>query len=166
MSGLPNKFRRDEAGVAAVELGLVTPVFLLLFLSSIELGHMIYYSITIEKGLRSAVTYAGRMLEHDATIIQNTKNIVMTGNPTGTKPYLVPGWNDPDASVVFTVTPFTKVGAGGVTAEVSVVSVTAKVPYVPVVGMLIPALETLMKDSASKGKVFITLTHQQALIGN
>ena len=166
MLDLLNRFRRNENGIATVELAVVTPIFLLMFLSSIELGHMIWYSITVEKGLRSAVTYAGRIEVHDATTRQNVKNIVMTGSPTGTA-FLVAGWNDPDAQVLFeekTYTTTTLTGTGN-TVEV-VMSVTADVPYVSVVGVIIPALEYLMRRSMRNGKLFITLTHQQAIIGN
>jgi hypothetical protein len=168
MFDLLNKFRRNEGGIAVTELALVTPIFLMMFLSTIELGHMIYYSISIEKGLRSGVTYAGRVETHNETTIQNTKNIVKTGEPSGTDPYLVPGWAKDGASVIFEQRIYTdtaKTGIADVTA--SVVVVTADVPYVPVVGgVLIPALEALMKKQFRKGDIYITLTHEQAIIGN
>jgi hypothetical protein len=44
--------------------------------------------------------------------------------------------------------------------------VTADVPYVPVVGVLIPALEYLMSSQFRDGELYITLTHEQAIIGN
>ncbi len=167
MFALLNKFRRSEDGIAVTELAVVTPIFLLMFLSTIELGHMIWYSITVEKGLRSAVTYAGRVELHDAETIQQTKNIVMTGGPTGTAPYLVSGWSDPAASVIFSQRVYTQPMTGGSEdiAEV-VTSVTADVPYVPVVGVLVPALEYLMKTNFHDGQLYITLTHEQAIIGN
>ena len=167
MFDLLNKFRRDDGGIAVTELAVVTPIFLLMFLSTIELGHMIWYSITVEKGLRSAVTYAGRIETHDAQTIQNTKNIVMTGGPSGTEPYLVSGWNDPGASVTFSQHVYTQaMGAGSDDIAEVVTRVTADVPYEPVAGVLIPALEYLMKTSFHDGKLYITLTHEQAIIGN
>lgn len=167
MLDLLNKFRRSEDGIATTELAVVTPIFLLMFLSSIELGHMIWYSITVEKGLRSAVTYAGRVEEHDAESIQNTKNIVMTGGPSGTAPYLVKGWNDPEASVTFAQRVYTQpMNAGSEDIAEVVTSVTADVPYVAVVGVFVPALEYMMKSSFRHDKIFITLTHEQAIIGN
>lgn len=166
MLDLLNKFRRDDKGIAVTELAVVTPVFLLMFLSTIELGHMIYYSITVEKGLRSAVTYAGRIEQHDATTIQNTKNIVMTGDPSGTDPYLVSGWSNPGASVIFVQKTYTQTVNPGADIAELVTSVTADVPYEPVVGILIPALEYLMKSNFRDGELYITLTHEQAIIGN
>lgn len=167
MFDLLNKFKRDDGGIAVTELALVTPVFLLMFLSTIELGHMIYYSITVEKGLRSAVTYAGRVEEHNTDTIQNTKNIVMTGSPEGTGDFLVPGWADPGADVIFEQFTFT-VDYNGSTEDLSanVVRVTADVPYVPVIGVLVPALEYLLKSQFRDDQLYITLTHEQSIIGN
>ena len=167
MFALLNKLRRSEDGIAVTELAVVTPIFLLMFLSTIELGHMIWYSITVEKGLRSAVTYAGRVELHDAETIQQTKNIVMTGGPTGTAPYLVSGWNDPGASVTFSQHIYAQSMTGG-SVDISeiVTRVTADVPYEPVAGILVPALEYLMKTNFHDGKLYITLTHEQAIIGN
>lgn len=167
MFGLLNKFRRDEGGIAVTELAVVTPIFLLMFLSTIELGHMIYYSITVEKALRSAVTYAGRNETYTPEVITATKNIVRTGEPKGTDPYLVRGWEDPDANVIFSTSDYTgTMEKSGGTFTTTVVSVTADVPYVPVVDVLIPALEYLMRSQFRSGKIFITLTHEQAMIGN
>ena len=166
MLDLLNKFRRNEDGIAVTELAMVTPIFLLMFLSSIELGHMIWYSITIEKGLRSAVTYAGRIEAHTDETRQITKNIVMTGSPSGTKPYLVVGWNDPEANVIFEQRTYIQAIGGSEDIAEVVTSVTADVPYVAVVGVFVPALEYMMKSSFRHDKIFITLTHEQAIIGN
>jgi Flp pilus assembly protein TadG len=168
MFDLLNKFRRNEGGIAVTELAVVTPIFLMMFLSTIELGHMIYYSISVEKGLRSAVTYAGRVETHDAVTIQNTKNIAMTGSPSGTEPFLVAGWAKDGASVIFEQRMYTDTAKDGLAdVSASVVIVTADVPYIPVVaGVLIPALEVLMKKQFRKGDLYITLTHEQAIIGN
>ena len=167
MFDLLNNFWRNEDGIATTELAVVTPVFLIMFLSTIELGHMIYYSITVEKGLRSAVTYAGRVEEHDTTTIQNTKNIAMTGSPSGTDDYMVPGWAIAGASVTFAQHTYTQAMSGNVDdINETVISVTSDVPYVPVVGVLIPALEYLMNSQFRDGELYITLTHEQAIIGN
>ena len=166
MLGSIRKFIKRENGIAAVELALVTPVFLLLFLSMIELGHMIYYSITVEKALRSAATYAGRNEELTTAVITATENIAKTGNPEGGE-YLVKGWADPDAAVTVTDSEFTyaMTGPGDDVVE-TVYHVTVSVPYVPVVDVLVPALEYLMRTSFYNGKYMIVLTHDQAMIGD
>lgn len=167
MFALLNKFKKNEDGIAVTELALVTPVFLLMFLSTIELGHMIYYSISIEKGLRSAVTYAGRVEEHTETTRARTINIVKTGLPEGGE-YLVPGYGDPDAIVTMdTVNFYAAVSGSGEDVNEPVVRVAVEVPYIPVVGgVLVPALEFMMKKQFREGKLFIVLAHEQAIIGN
>lgn len=166
MLDLLNKFWRNEKGIAVTELAVVTPIFLLMFLSTIELGHMIYYSITIEKGLRSAVTYAGRVEGHTPVTIQNAKNIAMTGSPSGTDPFLVPGWEVYGAQVIFEQKDFTVAISGSADLSATVITMTSDVPYVPVVGILVPVLEHLMNSQFKHGSIFITLTHEQAMIGN
>jgi Flp pilus assembly protein TadG len=150
------------------KLALVTPVFLMLFLSMIELGHMIYYSITVEKALRSAATWAGRNEELTAAVITATENIAKTGNPNGTADdYLVKGWEDSDASVTVVESTYTETMTGqSENINETVYSITVSVPYVPVVDVLVPALEYLMKTSFQNGKYMIVLTHDQAMIGN
>lgn len=168
MFGLLRKFRKRDEGIATVELALVTPVFLMLFLSIIELGHMIYYSITVEKALRSAATYVGRNETLDATVMAQTEAIAKTGNPNGTAAdYLVAGWEDPNATVTVGTSTYTHTMSGQ-SADVNetVYTVTVSVPYVPVVNILIPALEYLMKTNFKDGKYYITLSHDQAMIGN
>lgn len=166
MPGPIARFLKREDGIAATELALVTPIFLLLFLSMIELGHMIYYSVTVEKALRSAATYVGRNEDLTAAVITATENIAKTGNPGGGA-YLVKGWADPDASVSVTQSTFTATMSGqSQDINETVYHVTVNVPYVPVVGVLVPALEYLMHTSFYHGKYMIVLTHDQALIGD
>lgn len=167
MLGFTRKFLKRENGIATVELALVTPIFLMLFLSIIELGNMIYYSITLEKGLRSAATYVGRNMTLTPEVETAAANIAMTGSPNGGTGYLVRGWADPDASVTVTSTVFTH-NLNGTSDDVyeTVYNVKIVVPYEPVLEVMVPALEYLMKNSLYKDKIMITLSHDQALIGN
>jgi Flp pilus assembly protein TadG len=160
------KFLKREKGIATVELALVTPIFLMLFLSIIELGHMIYYSITLEKALRSAATWVGRNEVMTAAVMTAAENIAKTGTPNGIE-YVVPGWADPLADVTLDQKIFT-VNYNGNTQDLNetVYIISIRVPYEPVVGVLVPALEYLMKSSIYQGKIMIELTHEQALIGN
>lgn len=168
MFALLKQIRSREDGIATTELALVTPIFLLLFLSTIELGHMIYYSITLEKALRSAATYVGRNEELTEDVRTATENIAKTGNPNGTADdYIVAGWNDPIASVTVSELTYTHAMSGNLEdINESVYSVSISVPYEPVVGVLVPALEYLMRRSFHEGKYVITLRHDQAIIGN
>ena len=88
----------------------------------------------------------------------------MTGNPNGGS-VLVPGWNDPDASINVTEYEYSKVHQGK-THTVKAYRVTVDVPYVPIVGVIVPALEFLMKTSFKNDKYMIKLTHMQAMIGD
>lgn len=165
------RFFRRENGVAAMELGLVTPVFLLLFLSITELGHMFYYSITIEKGMRSGVTYAARAAVHgvalDATTIATAQNLTMTGSLDPMADYLVKGYTkamidtgDVNAVVNVSTKNYFKAGTGpNPDINVTVVVVAVEVPYVP----LMPFITENITGSYSP---IIKLTHEQAVIGN
>lgn len=161
MSGLLNRFLRREQGIAATELALVTPIFLLLFLSVAELGHMIYYSITVEKGLRSAVTYAARNdfpLSQD--VIDNTVNIARTGGLDGTDPVLVAGYAQASSSVDLSTKTYQKTFTGQIEpVNVPVVVVRVSVPYVPLMKLV---TENFFGDFNPT----ITLTHEQAMIGD
>ncbi len=161
MFALLNRFRRSERGVAAIELALVTPLFLMLFLSAVELGHLIFYSIQIEKALRSAVTFAGRHTAIDAATITGTRNLAMTNTVDGTGNWVVPGYAS-GATVDVTTQLYT--GSGFTQL---VVSVKVKVPYVALVPDFVPALQAFAGGSQVKGgPYYINLTHQQAMIGN
>jgi Flp pilus assembly protein TadG len=164
MFRMVRRFLKREGGIAAVELALVTPIFLMLFLSMIELGHMIYYSITVEKALRSAATWVGRNEVLTAAVTTATENIAKTGSPEGGD-FLVKGWEDPIAFVDVTESVFTDTDGSKSVTE-TVYTVTVSVPYVPVVDVLVPALEYLMKTSFEDGKYMIVLSHDQALVGD
>lgn len=168
MMGLLHKFRRREDGIASVELALVTPVFLLLFLSVIEVGHMIYYSITVEKALRSAATYVGRHEELTADVISQTEWVAKTGRPNGTAAdYVVGGWAKANSSVEIATAHYTATMTGqSEDVNETVYTVTVKVPYVPVIDVLIPALNYLLEKGVYDGEYIIELHHDQAMIGN
>ena len=68
--------------------------------------------------------------------------------------------------MLFSTHIYTQSLGGSKSFSETVISVTADVPYEPIAGVLIPALEYLMKSSFHDGKLFITLTHEQAIIGN
>lgn len=166
MIGFARKFLKRDKGIATVELALVTPIFLMLFLSMIELGHMIYYSIAVEKALRSAATYAGRNEVLDAAIITKIENIAKTGNPNGGE-YVVRGWSDPDANVTVTTSDyFVDMGGGNEDLNEVVYKITVEVPYLPIVDALVPALDYLMRNSVKDDKIMLVLSQEQAMIGD
>lgn len=169
MFGWLNRFRKREDGIAAVELGLATPVFLLMFLSVTELGHMIYYSIAIEKGMRSGVTYAARnkldLITDPVQLMMieiKTRNLTMTGTMDGSGDFLVPGYEmalaEGQTPVTYKVVQFTST-VGGVTVSVPIVTLSVKVPYVP----LVPFITRAWTQTP---ETWIELEHEQAVIGD
>ncbi len=161
MYDLLNRFLRRKDGVAAVEFALVTPVFLMMFLSVTELGNMIYYSIAIEKGMRSGVTYAARNhVPLTDEVIANSVSLAKTGAfLSADAPYLVAGYGEAEASVEISTSTFQQALSGpGEDLEVVVIRLEVNVPYVP----LLPGLTNkIIGDHPS-----ISLVHEQAIIGD
>lgn len=159
------KFLRREKGIAAVELALVMPIFMLMFLSATEIGNMIYYSTTIEKGMRSAITYAARtadtlagatISDEDLVIIEN---IARTGSLTGGTS-LVAGYDEPESKVTITTHEFTQAMVGQVDdISVTVVTVSVEVPYVPL-------MDFVTQSYFGEFAPTIHLTHEQAMVGD
>lgn len=161
MFGLLNRFFRHEKGIAATELALVTPIFLMLFLSVTELGNMIYYSITIEKGMRSAVTYAARnKFPLDPAVIANTENLARTGSLDPNAPPLVAGFANPSSSVTISTKSYQKTMTGqSADVNVPVVVLSVSVPYVPL-------MKFVTENYFGNFNPTIKLTHEQAMIGD
>ncbi len=161
MYALLNRFLRRQNGVAATEFAMVTPIFLLMFLSVTELGNMIYYSIAIEKGMRSGVTYAARNhVPLTEEVIANAISLAKTGAfPSANAPYLVAGYGKCSPCVEISTSQFQQNVTGpGEDVNVAVISLTVNVPYVA----LLPGIT---------GKIIgndpsITLVHEQAIIGD
>ena len=159
------QFLRLERGVAAIELALVMPIFMIMFLSATEIGNMIYYSTTIEKGMRSAITYAARtadtlaaatISDEDLVIIEN---IARTGSLTGGTS-LVAGYDEAESKVTITTHEFTQAVPGqSEDINVTVVSIAVEVPYVPLMDFV---TESYFGEFAP----VIHLTHEQAMVGD
>ncbi len=158
-------FLRLEKGVAAIELALVMPIFMLMFLSATELGNMIYYSSTIEKGMRSAITYAARtpdtlsnatISDEDLIIIEN---IARTGSLSGGTS-LVAGYDEAESKVTITTHEFTQAMSGGVDdISVTIVTIAVEVPYVPL-------MDFVTSSYFGEFAPVIHLTHEQAMVGD
>jgi Flp pilus assembly pilin Flp len=161
MYALLNRFLRQQNGVAATEFALVTPIFLLMFLSVTELGNMIYYSISIEKGMRSGVTYAARNhVPLSEEVIVNTISLTRTGAfPSAGAPVLVKGYGMEAATVEISTSTFEqKIEGQGEDIAVTIIKLNVDVPYVA----LIPGITGgIIGETPS-----IKLTHEQAIIGD
>ncbi|MEQ9641770.1 MAG: pilus assembly protein [Alphaproteobacteria bacterium] len=144
--------RDDRRGASALEFGLIVPVLMLAVGGVTELGGYFQQSGAVEKGLRSAATYAARAdLPLSSAALATIEKIARTGETNGSID-VVEGWSDGKAKLTVTVSDVT---SGGTT--VSVIRLEASLPYTPVVPV-IDGLEALRA-------LTISATHEQAHIG-
>ena len=153
-----NRLRRDRRGAAAIEFGLLVPLFMLFLLGVVEFGRVLAQSNAVTKGVRAGVALAVRS-DDPITAAQTTNviNLVKYGNPAGTGAFLVDGWSDTvnsdvDVSVARTCCP------SGVVTGLPVIRIVATVPYTP----LAPGLFAF----AGLSSFDIVVDHEQAYIGN
>ncbi len=155
-----NRLGRDRRGAAAIEFGLLVPLFMMFLLGAVEFGRVLAQSNAVEKGVRAGVALAVRS---DNPIVaasaQETaiKNLVKYGETGNSGPYLVEGWSVAGASVDIDVVRTYTDGASGVTG-LDVIRIVATVPYTP----LVPGLFSF----AGLSSFNIVVDHEQAYIGN
>ena len=148
MSSL-RRLARDTGAAAAAELALVMPLLLALMFGAVELGNYFYNEHILLKAVRDGARYAARQsfTYYDACsgtvgepVLTNTRNLVKTGLLSG-------GSNKfPDAGAATigvtmscTTTAGTQTMSGiykGRTLGAPRVTVTATVPYTPLVAAL------------------------------
>ena len=156
-------FRRlaaDTRASAATEMALVTPLLLLLLFGSFEVGNYFLSEHVVQKGVRDAARYASRLPISEYPLCDPTadaelriQRIARTGEPDGTEAR-VAGWTDAVTFVtlecdtsgthtgIYTVYPFPD--------GVPVVTVSARVPYLSLFGLL----ELGNLNAASQSAVF------------
>ena len=149
---------RDRAGAAAVEFALVSPIFLALLIGVLEFGSFLHQASNLEKSLRSGAMYGARSAlttSDNLTCTTQTEmsNIIKYGNKTGTGDLVVGGWADTGASSL-TIGIAPESGTG---LNLQVISVSAVVPYDPVVIGLVEVL--------GFGQMLMRYNHQQVYIG-
>ncbi len=110
-------FMRDESGVAAAEMALITPLLVVMMFGPLELGNYFWNEHKIEKGMRDAVRFAARqsfsqyscaaIVDHPTDVTKTAaltatqiKNLARTGQLSGGTPK-VGGWTD--ANITITV---------------------------------------------------------------
>ncbi len=154
MSALLTKFWRDRAGASAVEFALVMPLLLSALLGVTELGRAFSQANAVERSIRSAALFAARgTFPLTATGQQTVENIVKTGNPLGTLPYVASGWSKGSATVQVTSTNFIVDGE-----VVPVIRITADVPFTP----LLPGFLEIIGINDFR----ITKSHEQGYVGS
>jgi hypothetical protein len=97
---------RSNRGLAAVELAVVLPVFLILLLASAELGRALYHYNTLHKAVRDGARYLAEhalnsvpVIEITAATTTGTRNLVLYGNPAGGSTPLLPRLTPGDIAI-------------------------------------------------------------------
>jgi hypothetical protein len=163
-------FWLDRRGNAAAEMALVTPLIAGLMFGSLELGKYFWDEHMVVKAVRDGARYAARQsfasmpCGGPATNESQIKNVVRYGKPVVTvadKPLLY-YWTDP-ATVTVTINCYANAGVGGSRvyngvyanqASVPRVTVTASVPYSPLVGAIGFNSIGLKLNASSQATVF------------
>lgn len=146
-------FWRDRRGVAAIEVAIVMPLFLLLFSGLIEVGRAYEQANAIEKGLRAGALYLARTSDPAAASAQATASaLVRSGRVGGGAPYLAPGWEQSVAVLDITLGNFILGDE-----SLPVIRMAAEVPFEP----LVPGLAA----SFGLDDFTIRLSHEQAYVG-
>ena len=132
-----------QRGVAAMELALMTPIFLVLVMATAEFGHALYQYNTLNKTVRDAAQYLARygmsagVVAPTAVEVTAARCLVVYGLPACPEQpdeslKLLPGM-DPDADVTLAYEP---------AATPLYVKVTATYTYVPLLGVVVPSFGT------------------------
>lgn len=124
--------KKRQCGVAMLEFTIVLPVMLLMILGVSEIGRALvrYNTLTkaVQDGVRHAAAYAllgsTGIVNIDAQLINEVRNIVVYGNPVGAGSPILEGLAPAQIEL-------TSVGSGEV-------RVTASYPYQPLIGPGLP----------------------------
>lgn len=121
--------RRRQRGLAAVEMAILVPVFLLLMLGTAEFGRAIYEYNTLTKAVREGARFLSARALNGAGVVDmstddqlTAQRLVVYGNPGGTGTPRLAGFEIDDVEVDTTVPP-----AGG-----THVVITATYDYTPI----------------------------------
>lgn len=145
---------KSPRGAAAVEMALVTPLLLIILMGSFELGNYFRDEHILVKAVRDGARYAARQsfsnysgcaatAVNAPSVLANTKLIVRKGSLNSSAPDILPNWTSNDTNFLVQMSCSTSAGSttlsgiyvGNSTGTVGVapvVSVTAKLPYRPI----------------------------------
>lgn len=125
-----------RCGDAVVEFALALPVLMLLFAALVEMGRLASHAAMLEKALRTGGLYAAISEQPLAAAdVQRAINLVRTGTTDGEGDVLIPGLADERSEVAVGVRSFDLDGS-----SISVIRISARVPYHPLLGDLIKPL--------------------------
>jgi hypothetical protein len=149
---------RSRSGAAAAEMALVTPLLLVLLFGSVEIGKYFMDEHTVVKAVRDGARFAARQqmtnfittagecqLAPLGNVVDNTKKLVRTGNVAGTGARLS-YWTNNDTVTVTSACHanaggqsmggiYSGVSFGGAPVGAPVITVSATVPYSPLLGL-------------------------------
>lgn len=130
---------RDDRGSAAVELALVTPIFLALAFGAYDLGNYFLSEHVVVKAVRDGARYASRRGFTEFTcstvstdVVDKTRNLARTGTVVSGGIARLAGWTSATTITVSATCNTTGTYSGiyaGVATGVPIVTVTAVVPY-------------------------------------
>lgn len=140
---------RDCRGVASVELALATPIVFALMFTTFEGGYYLWTEHKVIKGVRQGARYAARLpfSSYDCSAatptgttdipIDNIKNVVRTGIPSGQAFAKVKGWTNSDITITVNCDSTTATGLyEDVTGGAPRVLVSTVVTYPAILGLL------------------------------
>lgn len=97
---------RSNLGLAAVEMAIVLPLFLMLLLATAELGRALYQYNTLHKAVRDGARYLAEHALNSVPVIEitaakttATRNLVLYGSPAGGGTPLLQGLAPGDVAV-------------------------------------------------------------------
>ena len=147
--------RTCRRGAAAAEMALVTPLLLVILFSSVEMGNYFHDEHKLTKAVRDGARYAARQRFSNytactgsppQTVIDDTRTIVRKGTLDNTASDLLPNWGTQGNSFTVTMSCQATLNLGGgnsmapsgiyagLSTGAPTVTVTARLPYRPIVG--------------------------------
>ena len=164
MWGALQNLARDQHASPAAETAIALPILFALIFAPMELGNYFLSEHKVVKAVRDGARYAARRPFTDfvgctpsTDVVDETRNVTRTGIvATGGTPR-VSAWTDP-ASISVTATcdssgTYTGIYANPSAPGVPVVTVSANVPYTPVLGQLGLTSTTLTLQASSEAAV-------------
>ncbi len=109
-----NALRKARSGAAFVEYAIALPIFVLLLLGVAEVGRAIHHYHIINKAMRDATRYLGRVPVTCPTVGTNNGSVTNVGNATTAKNLAMTGslnggsnlidyWTDPNTTIFIEV---------------------------------------------------------------
>ena len=146
---LGSRLKRDRRGVASVEMALMTPIVFALMFTTFEGGNYLWTEHKVIKGVRQGARYAARLpfTSYDCSStapmgttdipLDNIKNVVRTGIPSGQAFPKVKGWTNTDITITVSCDSTTQTGLyETVTGGAPRVTVSTVVAYPALLGLL------------------------------